>query len=206
MNNETFTPLPTKNNSGNSKVKRVVIIIVITIVALGIIATAVVSALSLLKKDSTKDESIPTPKTGIRADVDETKNFEKNKTAMFGYFEVQVDKVTTDYKPGGGLTPQNPGYEFVVLTITAKNTDKIGHLLSDIDLAVLSGEDVINSSYVVFVKPVIKTSTVKPGASITGNLVYEVPPDSKDLKLYYNTRIYNNEQEKLKKIEYTLAF
>lgn len=201
-----YTPLPSKNNSGKSKAKRVIITIVITFVALAIIATAVVFGLSLLKKSSTDSQTTSAPKTGIRAGVDETKNFEKNKTATFGYFEVQINKVTTNYKPEDGLSPQNPGYEFLVLNITVKNADKIGHLLSDIDLAVLSGEEVINSTYVVFVEPVIKTGSVEPGASVTGNLVYEVPPNSKDLKLYYNTRIYNNEQEKLKKIEYTLAF
>lgn len=204
MNNEGFTPLPVKNKSG-SKIKRVVIVIIVTFVALGLIATAAVFALSLLKKNSANNQSAPTPKTGIRSGVDETKNFEKSNTATFGYFEVTINKMTANYKPEDGQTPQKSGDEFLLLNITAKNTDTLGHLLSDIDLAILSGEDIINSSYVVFVEPVIKTSSIEPGGSITGNLVYEVPSNSNNLKLYYNTQIYSDEKDKSKKIEYILA-
>lgn len=205
MNPELFTASP-KNNNG-AKRKRIVIGVIITIVAIAGIATAVVLILSLFKTNtSTTPQTTTPPVTGIRANVDERNDFQKNQTAKFGYFDVSINNVTRDYKPTDGLVPIRQEYTFLLINITVKNASTDSRLLSDAELGVLSGEDVLNLSSSVRIDPVFRTGVIDAGQVVTGNLVFEVPPAEKDLKLYYNTQIYNYEEEKLKKIEYTLEF
>lgn len=205
MNPELLNISP--KNSKRTNKKRVVLGI-ITIIVIGSIAASVVFILQTISPNSvTVTTSQPTdlPSTGIRADVDERNEIPKNQTATFGYFDVKINKVTRNYKPTDGRSPSQSGYVFLLLDITATNTSKDAHSLSDIELGVLSGQDVIYSSLSVLVEPVFKTGSIDAGKTVSGNLVFEVPPN-KDVKLYYNTQIYNYETQKLEKIEYILAF
>ncbi len=204
MNPELFTA-SSKNNNGTNK-KRIILGIVITVVAIAGIAAAVVLILPLFKGNTAAPQTATPPITSIRANVDERKDIQKDQTAKFGYFDVKISKVTRDYKPGGGISPSQKGYVFLLLNLSATNTSDEPHLLSDIELGVLSGQEILYPTLSVRAEPVLKTGSIDAGQTVTGNLVFEVPSTDKDLKLYYNTQMYNYEEEKLKKTEYTLAF
>ena len=183
-------------------------VLIKTILAVFIVLASATGTILIARiiRDSPKNTVDQSTLPPLRANVDEKRNFEKDSTAMFGYFEVKINKVTANYIPEGDLLPTKDGYTFLLLNMTAKNTDAESHLLSDIDLGILDGEEVLNASFFVQVKPAIQGEVVEPAKSITGNLVYEVPANAKDLKLYYNKSLFNDEAGRLKKIEYTLPF
>lgn len=195
-----------KQHTNNAHKKHLVVKAIIGVVILLASAAATIFVAQLISVPKVNPLDSQDPSTGLRAGVDEKKGFEKGSTASFGYFEVKIDKSVINYVPESNALPRNKGYVFLLLNITAKNTDVDAHLLSDINLAVLDGETVINSSPYVRLSPAIQGNVIEPGATFNGNLVYEVPANASDLKLYYNTSIYNDDQGKLKKIEYTLPF
>jgi hypothetical protein len=142
----------------------------------------------------------------VRDDVDETKNFEKDDVARFGNFEVTINQADVNYQSGkSDVAPLIETNRFVLLNITAKNVDQVTRALSDIDLALLADETVINMSF-FRIDPAFEFGTIEPGAEVTGNILFELPPNISNLKLYYNTQMYDNEQEQLKRREYTLPF
>lgn len=203
--NPPVTPvtMPTMTGKGpaprKSVIVRVLIILaILTFVALG---TLLVLSLSNTASDTLKVETV----NPLREGIDETKSFDKDTSATFGYFEMTINDVTRGYKPDNGSMPSKPSDEFILLNISAKNTDQAPHLLSDIDLAVLADKTLINASF-VSIDSQFKSTSVEPGATVTGNLLFSVPSDATDLKLYYNTQIYSEEKQKLVTSEYTLAF
>lgn len=185
-----------------SNKKRNLMRIIISLLILAVVGGGLVIAMYLLKASADNQAMQSRP---VREDSDERENFSKGKTATFGYFEVKVNNATRGYTPNDGSLPITKGYTFLLVNITAKNTDKEPRLMSDIDLGVLVDRTIINASF-TRVEPAFNSGIVDPGNSVTGNLLYEVPPDGGDVRLFYNTQLYSNEDEKLKKIEYTLAF
>ena len=191
-------PKPTRS-------KKPLVIVAISILAVALIAGGSALAYSLLKSNTANDglaDQSQEEQNPLRQGVAEEKEFEKGTPATFGYFEVTVNQVTPDYKPTNGLLPSTKDYTFLLVNVTAKNTDQTPRLLSDFHFAVLNGDFVINTS-LAQVDPALKNGAVEPGTSVTGNLLYEVPANATGLKLYYNTQIYNEEKQQLEKIEYT---
>lgn len=203
-----MNPEPLKRlKKSSSHRKKQLLLLVITVLSVVGIATGVVILLQLVQppaKTITISNPTDLPAIGIRADVDERNEIPKGQPAQFGHFEVKINKIVRNYKPADNRATTQNNYEYLLVDLSAKNTSPDIHALSDIELGLLSGEDVINSS-LVRVEPVFKTGSINPGQSVSGNLVFEVPK-GKNLKLYYNTQIYNYEKQKLEKIEYTLAF
>lgn len=192
---------PAPGNSQKKHGKLIIIIVASVLLAAGIGVTVFL----LIKNapgPSQTSQSTSVTKTD-RPKVDEEKTFEKGSVASFGHFEATLNKQTPNYQFADGTKPTSSDKQFLVLNLTFKNVDTEAHLLSDIDLGVLDGTTIINPTY-LSVDPPIRPGAIEAGKSVTGNMVFEVPTNAADLKLYYNTQIYSEQDKKLKNIQYLM--
>lgn len=185
--------------------RKLILQIAISAVVIIIAAVSIVIGLKLIENAADNKKDQPSASSNpLRAHVDERKHFEKGSVAQFGHFEVTINKATKNYA-SSSFQPRGKNNTFVLLNLTVKNTDASEHGISDFNLGLLADDAIVNPFF-GGVEPYFKTKTLKTGETNTGNILYEVPMDTKDLKLYYNTRLYNETDQKLEKIEYTLSF
>jgi hypothetical protein len=83
-------------------------------------------------------------------------------------------------------------------------SDKSTEYVSSSLFSVNEKEVAVTPSYIT-VEPDLGYSDLSPGATKTGNIVYEVTKDATGLKLQYSVATYNVEDGS-KKLYYTLAF
>ncbi|MDB5161764.1 MAG: hypothetical protein JWM52_272 [Candidatus Saccharibacteria bacterium] len=185
--------------------RRPILPIILVIAVLIVIAAGIIGAILLngSQKNGSQPASITDP---LRANVDKKTDYEKGTTAQFGYFEVKINYTTVDFKPTNGAVPTTKGNKFVLLNVTAKNIDTDDHLLSDSNLGLLLKNGSVVTASFTRVDPALANGSVAAGTDTTGNILFEVAPDETDMRLYYNTRIYSDDAQKLEKLEYTLSF
>jgi hypothetical protein len=136
--------------------------------------------------------------------IEAKKDFTKGETATFGdQFEVTVNSVETNYNPGEYYAPDE-GNQFIVVNVTIKNIGEESEYLSSYLFSVVDNGVAVDASYAP-VGEELKTGDLEPGASTTGNLVYEVGADAADLKLAYVVNVYDSSYDS-KTLTYTLAF
>jgi hypothetical protein len=136
--------------------------------------------------------------------IDSKKDFAKGETANFGdEFEVTVNSVETNYTPGEYYAPDE-GNQFIVVNVTIENIADESEYLSSYLFSVIDNGIAVDASYAP-VDDELSTGHLEPGASTTGNLVYEVGADATDLKLAYVVNTYDSSYDS-RKLTYTLAF
>jgi hypothetical protein len=138
---------------------------------------------------------------GEQALVDAKKDFKKGETARFADFEVTVNKVTKGYEPENSFLGPSDGKEFIVVNLTVKNVADESAYVSSYDFDVNSDGLAVSSSF-VNVEPEFENGTLSVGASVTGNIVYEVSKSASNLKLQYEHNAYVNSE--FKELIYTL--
>lgn len=135
--------------------------------------------------------------------IDAKKDFAKGETATFGdSFEVKANSIKTNYDPGSYYKPGD-GNQYIVLNVTVKNISDESQYVSAYTFSLIDNGISKAASYIT-VADKLDTGTLEPGASITGNLLYEVNKDASGLKLKYETTVYDASY-KSKKLTYTLA-
>jgi len=141
-----------------------------------------------------------------KALIEAKKDYKKGETAIFGQFEVKVNSVKRDYVFTGSdsyVTPDE-GMEYIVVNVTAKNIGDESKYLSGYDLKISEG-GVSDTSSFYDVSPALKSGNVSAGASTTGNIVFEVTKGASDLKLQYETTVYDLQAGKSQDLVFTLA-
>jgi hypothetical protein len=139
-----------------------------------------------------------------KALIDAKKEFKKGETATFGQFEVKVNSVERDYVPEESYVSVGEGKEFVVVNVTVKNVGDESKYISSYDLKI-SEAGVADSASYFDVDPAFDGGEISPGASASGNLMYEVGKGATDLKLQYELYAYDLNGGGAKTLTFTLA-
>lgn len=135
-------------------------------------------------------DSVSQHNAETKALIDAKKDFSKGETAKFGKFEVKVNSVTRNYTPEQDyLTPED-GKEFIVINITVKNTSDESQYVSNFDYKLNDDGLAVSASY-FDVTPDFEAGDLSAGASQTGNILYEVTKGENNLKLQYETSVYD---------------
>ena len=190
------------------KKKRIKLIIVCAIVFVLAIAGSV-TILTLINQNKnqspTNDYTLNHDDEALTTDVDNSTTYDKgSESVRFGFFDVSLDGVKRNYQPGGDAKATQ-GNEYVLVTLTATNADESDHYLSDIDFVIQKSDGSISNALIgMGAKPILMPTSLKPGASTSGSLLYEVPQSATGLSLYYNVQVYNEETQQLEKSEFKL--
>ncbi len=136
--------------------------------------------------------------------IDAKKDFKAGETATFGQFQVKVNSVKRDYVPENRYSQADEGKELIVLNVTAKNVGSESKYLSSYDLKINEAGVADSASY-VDVTPTFDSGDLSAGASLTGNIVYEVTKGATGLKLQYEVVVYDLKGGEAKTLTYTLA-
>lgn len=139
-----------------------------------------------------------------KALIEAKKDFAKGETARFGQFEVKVNSVQRDYDASESYFTADEGNELIVVNVTVKNVGSESKYIGAYDLA-MNDSGVSDTATYVDVAPAFDGGDVSPGASTTGNLVYEVKKGSTDLKLQYEVMVYDLNGGGAKTLTFTLA-
>lgn len=139
-----------------------------------------------------------------KALIEAKKEFKKGETATFGQFEVKVNSVKRDYTPEDSYVTVGEGKEFIVVNVTVKNVGSESKYISSYDLK-LSEAGVADSASYFDVDPAFDGGDVSPGASTSGNIMYEVTKGTTDLKLQYELFAYDLSGGGAKTLTFTLA-
>lgn len=124
--------------------------------------------------------------------IEAKKDFSKGETAIFGRFQLSAGEVRRNYVPESEFQRASEGKEYVVVPITAKNISDDSEYLSPYDFELISA-GIGYSPSPLDVAPAFDSGNLQEGATITGNIVFEVPADARNLKLQYSTYVSGEE-------------
>lgn len=152
---------------------------------------------------NTVQQAVDEQNSANQALIDSKKDFAKGETANFAnQYEVKVNSVRTDYNAGEFYTPED-GNQYIVVNVTIKNIGEESEYLSPYSFTLLDDGLAKTSTYVP-VSDELEAGDLAPGATTTGNLVYEVSEDANNLKLQYDVTVFDQSYSS-KKLTYTLA-
>lgn len=140
-----------------------------------------------------------------KALIDAKKDFAKGETARFGDFQVTVNSVQRNYVPDNSYQEASAGNELIVVNVTVKNVSDDTASVSSYDFDVSEAGVAVSSSY-LDVEPAFDSVSLTAGATVTGNIVYEINEGATDLKLLYETFAYDLNASEAKNLTFTLAF
>jgi len=171
-----------------------------------IVATAlfVLSILALGASGSVVDQAIKEANSETKTQVQAKKDFSKGETAKFENLEVKINSVERNFTPESSFSGAPEGKEYIVLNLTIKNVGEQSQYVSTYTFGLDDGGMVKNASF-YDKEPRLEGGTLNADGSITGNIVYEVTKDASDLKLQYETTVYDLEASESKELIYTLA-
>lgn len=179
----------------------VTLLFIVTLVTVGLGGAVATGALNEAAQHAQSELAKYNSET--QALIDQKKEFKKGETAVFGQFEVKVNDVDRDYKPKNSYFSAGDGKEYIVVNVTVKNIGKDAKYISSYDLKINEG-GVTNSSSFYDVEPSFDGGSLAANASLTGNLMFEVTKDADNLKLQYETSVYDTNGSGLKTLTYTL--
>lgn len=131
------------------------------------------------------------------------KDFNKGETAIFDAFEVKANLAKRNYVPDSEFSQASEGKELIVVDVSVKNASNDTASISAYDLK-LNVKGVSNSSNFLTVDPEFTGGSLSKGATSTGNMVFEIEKGATDLKLQYETTVYDLRNSKTKTLAYTL--
>ena len=133
--------------------------------------------------------------------VDSTKKvFAKGEVAQFDKLQVKVAAVTVDWQPNDGFSKPNDGKQYVLVSLDIKNTSNETVSVNPFDFKIDENGTASDHDFTTTSTP-LNSVELKPGASVSGDLVFQVGQGATGLKLQYNT--YNTKA--LKEVTYTVA-
>lgn len=128
------------------------------------------------------------------------KDFAKGETATFDKLTVKVTKVTPKWQAKDGFSTPKSGYEYVFVSINVKNSSKETVSVNPYDFK-MNNNGVVADHEIAVTPTSFDAVDLKPGASLDGDLVFQVKKGATGLKLEYTT--YNDKA--LKNVTYTLG-
>lgn len=171
-------------------------LIITALFVVGIIASSNVNTSARRALENQQNES--------QSAIDGKREFSKGETATIaGKFELKVNSVERNYAPNPSRTPA-PGKEFVLVNVTVKSISEEGERIGAYSFGVINNGLKTPGSIATVPSP-LQTGELEPGASTSGNLIFEVPTDATDLKLAYEAMLVDK-SFKSQRVTYTLAF
>lgn len=128
------------------------------------------------------------------------KDFAKGKTATFDKLEVKATTVTQPWQSTDGFSKPDDGKEFVMVSLDIKNTSDATVSVNPFDFK-LDDAGVAASYELANTSTPLNAVELKPGSSVTGDLVFQAKQGATGLKLQYKT--YS--ATALKEVTYSLA-
>lgn len=174
--------------------------------ALGLIVTAlfVVGIIASSNINNSARQSLENQQNEAQSAIDGKREFSKGETATIaGKFELKVNSVERNYTPNSSRTPAS-GKEFVLVNVTIKSISEEGERVGAYSFGVINNGLKTAGSTATIPDP-LQTGELEPGASTSGNLIFEVPTDATDLKLAYEATLVDK-SFKTQRVTYTLAF
>lgn len=173
----------------------------------GLVVTGlmIIGMLGLAAVSNSIDNSIKEADKEVNQQINAKKDFAKGETARFNDIEVTINSVERDHKPASEWSQAGEGKEYVLLNVTVKNVSDEKEYVSPLYFSVNDGGLAVGQSYIT-VSDELKSGDLSPGASVTGNIPYEVTKGASDLKLEYATTVYSLGEGKSQELTYTLAF
>lgn len=141
-----------------------------------------------------------------QSQVDAKKDFAKGETAVFGDIQIKINSVNTNFTPESEWAKPEAGNKFISLNVTIKNISNTTQYVSGYNYDVNVNGLAVSPSYHNGTEP-LESGDLSPGASTTGDIVYEVPSDATALKLQYKTTVFDLSSDTgTRELVYTLAF
>lgn len=134
----------------------------------------------------------------------ENLDFSKGTTAKFGQLEVSLGNVTRDFIPQSSYERAEEGKELIVVEVNLKNVSDSSASISKYDFNIDVDGVLENSSYTKAPGKELQTGSLAPGASASGQIVFEVPAGKLDLKLAKKDYVYDETTYKSKEVIYRL--
>jgi len=135
--------------------------------------------------------------------IDSKKDYGKGDTAVFGTVEVKVNSVQRNYVPEDSYYTVGEGKELVVVNVSVKNIGQETKYYSAFDLSINDNGVSYKSTYTT-VSPEFQGGDISPGATASGNIVYEVNKGATNLKLQHEEIVYDLRDSKARTLTYTL--
>lgn len=133
--------------------------------------------------------------------VDSTKKvFAKGEVAQFDKLQVKVAAVTVGWQPNDGFSKPDDGKQYVLVSVDVKNTSNETVSVNPFDFKIDENGTASDHDFTTTSTP-LNSVELKPGASVSGDLVFQVGQGATGLKLQYST--YNTDA--LKEVTYTVA-
>lgn len=141
-----------------------------------------------------------------QAQIDAKKDFAKGETGVFGDINVKINAVDENFTPDSEWATPGEGKKFIAINVTLKNTSDSTEYVSSYDYQVNVDGLAVSSSYYDGPKP-LESGELSPGASITGDIVYEISSSATNRKLQYTTTVIDLSADMAsRQLVYTLAF
>lgn len=153
------------------------------------------------------DDSNPTSQQEAESTPADVKTeFKKGETAQFGNLEVKVNKVERNYTSTNRFSTPDEGKEFILVNVTIKNIGEEPESVSPFAFDINENGAAEGSAFVSDIPEKLESKTLSPGASVTGNVPYEVTKDATGLKLQYEAGAIVGEgsDTEYKRFTYTL--
>lgn len=128
------------------------------------------------------------------------KDFATGETAQFDMLSVKVMTFTPNWQASDGYSQPADGKQFALVSLSIKNTGNEDVNVNPFDFKI--DENGTLSSYdFTTTDNGLNAVTLKPGASVNGDLVFQTSPNATGLKLQYST--YSTDA--LKEVNYTVG-
>lgn len=174
------------------------------ILALIFTAFFIVSIVANSSANNERFRAIESQQNEAQSAIDGKKDFAKGETAnLADIFELTINSSERNYVLESGRTPAQ-GKQFALVNITVKNISEESEQISAAKFGAINNGLKV-PSVIAAVPDGLQSGQLEPGATLTGNLLYEVPSDATDLKLAYE-RVAIDKSFKTQRITYTLAF
>lgn len=148
------------------------------------------------------NDQIDNNQTAINA----KKSFNKGEAAIFNNIQVKVNSLQRNYVPADASKIADEGKEYIVVNLDVKNISQNTINFNTLEIR-LNADGVTNTTNGPVVEPIMAEGELSSGATTTGNIVYEIKKGASDLKLQYETSIYDYDMpmQVNQKLTYTLA-
>jgi hypothetical protein len=177
------------------------IVTVFWILAFTLTAVGTGTALDVSK---TLNDTLSAQDKLAQSQIDAKKDFAAGEKARFGEFEVKVNSVNKNFVPSSVYSQADSGSKYVLVNITVTNPSDEGVSISSYDFK-LNADGVANKTSYVSIDDEFQGGTLEKGASTSGNLVFTVKEDAKELKLQFETQVFTPKTYKLAELTYTLG-
>lgn len=133
--------------------------------------------------------------------VDNTKKvFAKGEVAQFDKLQVKVSAVTVGWQPDDGFSKPNDGKQYALVSVNIKNTSDETVTVNPFDFKIDENGTASDHDFTTTATP-LNSVELKPGATVSGDLVFQVGQGAVGLKLQYKT--YNDKT--LEEVTYSVG-